>query len=130
MDRVGANGADIPRQIVSLPLLPARNISRQKPLKTYHFYTLKGKADLQGWDGEVAIYFTVCRTFKGRRGSAVCNAQATPLTHKTDGCDAMDASFVTLDLYSHVIPGMQEDAAAMVDTALKSAIQKRQEKQW
>jgi hypothetical protein len=35
-----------------------------------------------------------------------------------------------LDLYSHVIPGMQEGAAAMVDTALKSAIQKRQEKQW
>jgi hypothetical protein len=35
-----------------------------------------------------------------------------------------------LDLYSHVIPGMQEDAAAVVDIALKSAIQKRLEKQW
>jgi hypothetical protein len=34
---------------------------------------------------------------------------------------------ITLDLYSHVIPGMQEDAAAMVDTALKSAMQKRRE---
>jgi integrase len=28
---------------------------------------------------------------------------------------------ITLDLYSHVIPGMQEDAAAMVDEALKAA---------
>jgi integrase len=37
---------------------------------------------------------------------------------------------ITLDLYSHVMPGMQEDAAAMVDVALKSAIQKRHEKQW
>jgi hypothetical protein len=27
----------------------------------------------------------------------------------------------TLDLYSHVIPGMQEDAAAMVDRALAAA---------
>jgi integrase len=33
---------------------------------------------------------------------------------------------ITLDLYSHVIPGMQEDAAAMV--ALKAAAQKREEK--
>jgi hypothetical protein len=32
---------------------------------------------------------------------------------------------ITLDLYSHVIPGMQEDAAAMVDAALKAATQKR-----
>ena len=28
---------------------------------------------------------------------------------------------ITLDLYSHVIPGMQEDAAAMVDRALAAA---------
>jgi integrase len=28
---------------------------------------------------------------------------------------------ITLDLYSHVIPGMQEDAAAMVDRALSAA---------
>ena len=35
---------------------------------------------------------------------------------------------ITLDLYSHVIPGMQEDAAAMVDKALKSAMQDRHEK--
>jgi integrase len=33
---------------------------------------------------------------------------------------------VTLDLYSHVIPGMQEDAAATVDAALKAASQARQ----
>jgi integrase len=33
---------------------------------------------------------------------------------------------ITLDLYSHVIPGMQEDAAAAVDDALRAAISKRQ----
>jgi integrase len=33
---------------------------------------------------------------------------------------------ITLDLYSHVIPGMQEGAAAMVDDALKAAAQKRE----
>ena len=32
---------------------------------------------------------------------------------------------ITLDLYSHVIPGMQEDAAARVDRALQAALQKR-----
>jgi integrase len=32
---------------------------------------------------------------------------------------------VTLDLYSHVMPGMQEDAAARVDRALKSALGRR-----
>jgi integrase len=31
---------------------------------------------------------------------------------------------ITLDLYSHVIPGMQEDAAAMVDRALAAAREK------
>jgi integrase len=30
---------------------------------------------------------------------------------------------ITLDLYSHVIPGMQEDAAARVDEALRAAMQ-------
>jgi integrase len=30
---------------------------------------------------------------------------------------------ITLDLYSHVLPGMQEDAAAKVDAALKAAEQ-------
>jgi integrase len=30
---------------------------------------------------------------------------------------------ITLDLYSHVIPGMQEDAAASLDRALRAAIQ-------
>ena len=30
----------------------------------------------------------------------------------------------TLDLYSHVMPGMQEDAAARVDKALKAALGK------
>jgi integrase len=34
---------------------------------------------------------------------------------------------ITLDLYSHVIPGMQEDAAATVDKALKAAVEKRAE---
>jgi integrase len=32
---------------------------------------------------------------------------------------------ITLDLYSHVLPGMQEDAAARVDDALREALQKR-----
>jgi integrase len=32
---------------------------------------------------------------------------------------------ITLDLYSHVIPGMQADAAATVDAALKEALQNR-----
>jgi integrase len=32
---------------------------------------------------------------------------------------------ITLDLYSHVLPGMQEDAAARVDGALQTALQKR-----
>jgi integrase len=32
---------------------------------------------------------------------------------------------ITLDLYSHVIPGMQEDAAARVDDALQAALQTR-----
>lgn len=31
---------------------------------------------------------------------------------------------ITLDLYSHVLPGMQEDAAAKVDAALRAAIDK------
>ncbi|WP_291684923.1 site-specific integrase, partial [Bradyrhizobium sp.] len=35
---------------------------------------------------------------------------------------------ITLDLYSHVMPGMQEDAAAMVDAQLQIAIQKRASK--
>jgi hypothetical protein len=32
---------------------------------------------------------------------------------------------ITLDLYSHVLPGMQEDAAARIDEALRQALQKR-----
>lgn len=32
---------------------------------------------------------------------------------------------ITLDLYSHVMPGMQEGAAALVDDALEQAIQRR-----
>jgi len=31
---------------------------------------------------------------------------------------------ITLDLYSHVLPGMQEDAAAKVDAAIRAAIEK------
>ncbi len=34
---------------------------------------------------------------------------------------------ITLDLYSHVIPGMQQDAAATVDSALKAARRNREE---
>src|SRR5207248_10877525 len=32
---------------------------------------------------------------------------------------------ITLDLYSHVLPGMQEDAVARVDEALRAAINSR-----
>jgi integrase len=35
---------------------------------------------------------------------------------------------ITLDLYSHVLPGMQEDAAARVDDALREAVQRRSSK--
>ncbi|MBV8319184.1 MAG: tyrosine-type recombinase/integrase [Hyphomicrobiales bacterium] len=35
---------------------------------------------------------------------------------------------ITLDLYSHVLPGMQEDAAARVDEALQAALERRAEK--
>jgi integrase len=35
---------------------------------------------------------------------------------------------VTLDLYSHVLPGMQEDAVARVDDALQAAMRQRQKK--
>jgi hypothetical protein len=32
---------------------------------------------------------------------------------------------ITLDLYSHVLPGMQADAVARVDEALRAAINSR-----
>lgn len=32
---------------------------------------------------------------------------------------------ITLDTYSHVLPGMQEDAAAMIDSALQGAIRRQ-----
>lgn len=32
---------------------------------------------------------------------------------------------ITLDLYSHVLPGMEADAAERVDAALQAAINKR-----
>ena len=37
---------------------------------------------------------------------------------------------ITLDLYSHVLPGMQEDAAARVDDALRIALQNRTKNKW
>jgi integrase len=37
---------------------------------------------------------------------------------------------ITLDLYSHVLPGMQEDAAARVDDALRIALQNRSKGKW
>ena len=33
---------------------------------------------------------------------------------------------ITLDLYSHVLPGMQEDAAIQVDAMISGALQKRE----
>jgi integrase len=35
---------------------------------------------------------------------------------------------ITLDLYSHVLPNMQTDAASLVDDALKAVIQRRSAK--
>jgi integrase len=35
---------------------------------------------------------------------------------------------ITLDLYSHVLSGMQEDAAARVDEALRAALERHVEK--
>jgi integrase len=35
---------------------------------------------------------------------------------------------ITLDLYSHVLPGMQEDAVAKVDAAMQAARNKRDTK--
>jgi len=32
---------------------------------------------------------------------------------------------ITMDLYSHVMPGMQEDAAARVDASVRTALEKR-----
>ncbi len=32
---------------------------------------------------------------------------------------------ITLDLYSHVMPGMQEDAAARVDAAIRRALERK-----
>jgi hypothetical protein len=32
---------------------------------------------------------------------------------------------ITLDLYSHVMPGMQEDAASRIDAAMQTALKKR-----
>ena len=37
----------------------------------------------------------------------------------------LDLFGITLDLYSHVMPGMQEDAAACVDRALEDVINRR-----
>jgi integrase len=35
---------------------------------------------------------------------------------------------ITLDTYSHVLPGMQDDAAAKVDAAIRAAMNKRETK--
>jgi integrase len=32
---------------------------------------------------------------------------------------------ITLDVYSHVLPGMQEDAARRVDVALRAALERK-----
>jgi len=37
---------------------------------------------------------------------------------------------ITLDLYSHVLPGMQADAVALVDAAFRTALEKQREKKW
>ena len=47
--------------------------------------------------------------------------------HRRESCDAVCDKFQILiaQLYSHVIPGMQEDAAARVDRDLEDVINKR-----
>ena len=35
---------------------------------------------------------------------------------------------IAMDLYSHVMPGMQEDAAARVDASVRTALEKRHPK--
>ena len=35
---------------------------------------------------------------------------------------------VTLDLYSHVLPGMQANAASQIDDAIRAALEKRAKK--
>ena len=37
---------------------------------------------------------------------------------------------ITMDLYSHVMPGMQEDAAARVDRDLQDVINRRAKNDW
>src|SRR5277367_5724137 len=41
---------------------------------------------------------------------------------------ATQRSALTMDLYSHVMPGMQEDAAARVDASVRTALEKRHPK--
>ena len=51
----------------------------------------------------------------------------SPPSRKADVIFRAEAVF-TLDLYSHVLPGMQEDAATKVDAALEAALNKRETK--
>jgi hypothetical protein len=63
--------------------------------------------------------------------STICGTHATHLlasgVHPKVASERLGHSKVgiTLDLYSHVLPNMQTDAAALVDDALKVAVQKR-----
>jgi len=50
----------------------------------------------------------------------------SPPSRKADVIFRAEAVF-TLDLYSHVLPGMQEDAAT-IDAALQAALNKRETK--
>jgi len=43
-------------------------------------------------------------------------------------CPSRSLATLALDLYSHVLPNMQADAAALVDDALRAVLNKRQSK--
>ena len=60
-------------------------------------------------------------------GIATPHSSYSPGVHPKVASERLGHSKVgiTLDLYSHVLPGMQEDAAARVDEALQIAMQRR-----
>jgi integrase len=77
------------------------------------------------------VHFIKANKLRRVRFHDLCHAHATHLlvsgVHPKVVSERLGHSKVgiTLDLYSHVLPGMQADAAAKVDDAMRAAIQKR-----